>query len=150
MAGCGGSHSDGCLVRLRPRRPARTTTFTPNSGGGRSPGQADDAVGYIFLLAAPLHENAHCKLVDLRLKASNWLRPHVQQGFAVSMSDPLRASGRIDELHVATFIVPRPQLRSWSSYDTLGPEVMYSNAEEDQGLYYWRRSATLLKAQLSP
>ena len=128
--------------------PPRRIDETPSLADARMPGRADDSVGYIFLLAVPLEKNEHCKYVDLRLKGSNWLRPHVQQAFSVSLQDPVRYATRLDRLHVATFVVPRPMLRAWSSYDNLGPEVMYSNAKEDEGLSFWARAAARLRPVL--
>lgn len=127
--------------------PPRTTNDRKFASGYSNHGGRDDAVGYIFLLAAPENStNTHFPWIDLRTKGSDWLRPHVQQGFAVRMADPLKGTGNLDEMLVATFIVPRPLLRLWASYEHLAPDIIYPNIAEDRGLEYWNHAAEDLKS----
>jgi hypothetical protein len=106
----------------------------------------DDSVRYIYALAYPLAGGAATAL-DLRLKSSEWLRPHIQQAWCVRASDAMTNLGRLSHLHLATFIVPRPLLAEWCSLSALPPHVMLPNAIEDSGLRYWQRAQDSLKAK---
>lgn len=95
----------------------------------------DDDVGYIYILAAP-RDCTH-KCIDLRLKPSNWLRPHLQQALALRPMTACLELGRLYWLNVITFVVPRSLLHAWSNYDVLTPEALFPNLYQDDGLRYW-------------
>ena len=111
-----------------------------------APGARDDASGYIAAIACPSNGVKFAQAFDLRAKPSEWLRPHVQQAWAVRSLSAATRLGRLEHLQVATFIVPRTLLRLWSSYDVIGPEVMFPREREDKGMYYWRRACEVLEA----
>lgn len=113
--------------------------------GSESAAQRDDAVGYFYAVARPGGAaEAAGSVIDLRRKPSEWLRPHVQQAWALKAADPSRNLGSLTDFVVAEFIVPRPLLRSWAAYDSLPPSVMFPNVEEDSGLRYWRNAERAL------
>jgi hypothetical protein len=111
-------------------------------------GNRDDAVGYIYLLASQVApDGSRFKWRDLRVKPSNWLRPHVQQAFVLRRSNPLAYSGSLEEVHVTTIVVPRPLLQGWSNYDVMPPSLMYPGDGMDRGLQYWNRAAHQLETR---
>jgi hypothetical protein len=98
----------------------------------------EDSVGYIYAFAIPPADTHLAAAIDLRKKPSEWLRPHIQQAWAIRAADPDRRLGGLSYLQVATFIVPRPLLRGWSGYDVYTQEVMFPNLENDKGARYWQ------------
>lgn len=103
----------------------------------------DDSVGYIQVLALP---EGSAQVLDLRNKPSEWLRPHIQQGFAVKRNQPSSSLGSFSRHLVATFIVPRENLRLWSNYDHLPHDYFYPSAAVDRGMQYWEKAREQLKA----
>lgn len=120
--------------------------FAYHRPDGDSQGR-DDAVGYIYAIAHPLGTNDEATAIDLRLKPSEWLRPHVQQAWSIRTKAPSKELGRLTHLHVCTFVVPRPLLGDWSAYSAISESVMLPNEHEDSGLRYWHRAEDALKAK---
>ena len=102
----------------------------------------DDSVGYVQAIAIP---NADVTVIDLRNKPSEWLRPHVQQGFAIRRNIPNAELGSFSRYLVATFIIPRENLRLWSNYDSLPHEYFYPSEAVDTGKRYWQKAQAKLK-----
>ena len=102
----------------------------------------DDSVGYVQAIAIP---NADVTVIDLRNKPSEWLRPHVQQGFAIKRNIPNAELGSFSRYLVATFIIPRENLRLWSNYDSLPHEYFYPSEAVDTGKRYWQKAQAKLK-----
>lgn len=114
-------------------------------------GQQDDGSGHITAIACPTKGGGYATAFDLRGKPSEWLRPHVQQAWAIRSTRPDIGLGNLHFLQASTFIVPRPLLRQWSAYETLTPEVVFPRENEDRGVYYWRRAQEqLARAGLYP
>lgn len=119
---------------------------TPNFSHDLDYGLNDDGVGYIFLVATPEDESTkRCFWRDLRKKPSNWLRPHVQQAFALRLVDPTWFGGNLDGFVVSVMISPRSLLRQWSNYDVITRSHIYPGLGQDSGLYYWEKSIDRLK-----
>lgn len=112
----------------------------------RDTGQHDDSVGYVSLLAVP-SDGTWARAIDLRVKPSTWLRPHVQQAFAISREQPEKELGLLECLEVATFIVPRRTLRLWSNVDAWDQTIMFPNKHQDRGLLLWERAEQILKSK---
>lgn len=110
-------------------------------------GNRDDSAGYIYALASPSNNKAFARVYDLRVKPSEWLRPHIQQAWAIRAAQPDLELGRLSYLQVATFIIPRSLLANWCSYNIFTPEVMFPNESEDRGSYYWRQAQELLSSR---
>lgn len=110
-------------------------------------GSRDEASGYISALACPTDGQSYAKVIDLRVKPSEWLRPHVQQAWAIRSLRPNLGLGRFSFLQVCTFIVPRALLRQWSAYDVFTPAVFFPKENEDKGAYYWRRAEETLTSK---
>lgn len=105
----------------------------------------DESVGYIEVVAVP----SDAEIIDLRRKPSEWLRPHIQQGFCVRFPKPDADLGRISKYLVMIFIVSRQNLRLWSNYDAIPHDYFYPNGELDQGAVYWEKARSkLLKVGL--
>jgi len=105
----------------------------------------DDSVGYVYLLAAQDEQDAgYCRWRDLRIKPSNWLRPHIQQAFVLRLTQPIACKGLLSGLVVSALIVPRTLLRQWSNHDSMPYSVMYPNAVLDRGLFYWNQASKAL------
>lgn len=94
----------------------------------------DEAVGYIQVIAIPEKD---ATIYDLREKPSQWLRPHIQQGFSVKMKYPGKRLGDISQHVVMTLIVNRENLRRWSNYDNIPREYFYPSSAVDNGAKYW-------------
>jgi hypothetical protein len=109
-----------------------------------APGERDDASGYISAIACPTDGAKYARAFDLRAKPSEWLRPHIQQAWAVRAMTPTSGLGRLYYLQICTFIVPRSLLRQWSAYDVFTPAVLFPRENEDRGVYYWRRARQAL------
>ena len=121
-------------------------TENPNDSGER-----DDSSGYIYAIACPNGGIQVAYACDLRTKPSEWLRPHIQQAWAIRALKPTKELGRLHYLQVCTFIVPRTLLRQWSGYDVLTSRVMFPRENEDRGVYYWQRAMEeLVAAKLYP
>lgn len=101
----------------------------------------DESVGYIQVMAIPEDE---VEVIDIRNKPSEWLRPHVQQGFAIKRKIPYAENGSFDKYLVATFIVPRENLRRWSNYDCLVHDYFYPSLAVDKGARYWEKAKASL------
>lgn len=110
-------------------------------------GNRDDSTGYIYALACPSNGKAFARAYDLRVKPSEWLRPHIQQAWAIRAAKPDLELGRLSYLQVATFIIPRSLLASWCGYNVFTPEVMFPNESEDRGSYYWRQAQERLSSR---
>ncbi|MEA4994188.1 MAG: FRG domain-containing protein [Oscillibacter sp.] len=106
----------------------------------------DDSVGYIQVIAIPNTET----IIDLRHKPSEWLRPHIQQGFAIKRKNPSAQLGSFASFLVATFIISRENLRCWSNYENLPRSYFYPSSALDRGAEYWEKAENeLRKAGLS-
>jgi len=116
--------------------------YHPSTTGNR-----DDSTGYIYALAYPSNNKMFARAFDLRVKPSEWLRPHIQQAWAIRAAKPDSGLGRLSYLQVATFIIPRALLASWCGYNVFTSEVMFPNENEDRGSYYWRRAQELLSSR---
>ena len=101
---------------------------------GRS--RQDEGVGYVEVIAVPMES----EIIDLRRKPSEWLRPHIQQGFCVRFPNPDSKLGKLSKYLVMTFIISRQNLRAWSNYDALPHDYFYPNRKLDQGLVYWENA----------
>ena len=99
----------------------------------------DEDVGYVYVIAVP-NDDTKVKIIDLREKPSNFLRPHTQQAFMMKTSNPRKELGRLSAYQAATFIVPRTLLRLWSNYDNIPSSYMYPNDVTDAGLRYWKEA----------
>lgn len=99
----------------------------------------DEDVGYIYVLAVPSDENK-VKVIDLREKPSQFLRPHTQQAFAAKAFNSSKELGKLSAYQVATFIIPRPLLKIWSNYDNIPASYMYPNNVTDAGLRFWEQA----------
>lgn len=106
----------------------------------------DEDVGYIYVIAVPDDENK-VKIIDLREKPSQFLRPHTQQAFAAKTFNPSKELGKLSAYQVATFIIPRPLLRIWSNYDNIPTSYMYPNNVTDAGLRFWEQTLEEVKKQ---
>lgn len=98
----------------------------------------DDDVGYIAILALPNDDGG--KIIDLRRKPSQWLRPHVQQAFVYKASDPQKQEGCINRFHIATLIIPRSLMKIWSNYEYIGHDTFYPPESHDEGLRFWNKA----------
>jgi|GEM_PF-4130161 len=112
-----------------------------------STGDRDDSTGYIYALAHPTTSGSFTHAYDLRVKPSEWLRPHIQQAWAIRAAKPDVGLGRLSYMQVATFIVPRALLASWCGYSVFTAEVMFPNENEDRGAYYWGRAQGVLSSR---
>jgi hypothetical protein len=110
-------------------------------------GEVDDAVGYVHAFACPNDKVGLATAYDLREKPSTWLRPHIQQAWALRGGAPERHLGRLFRFQLVTFVVPRPLLRLWSGFDGISPRMFFPNEKEDTGLQYWRAATEDLTAQ---
>lgn len=99
----------------------------------------DEDVGYVYVIAVP-NDETKVKVIDLREKPSQFLRPHTQQAFAMRTNVPSKELGKLSAYHVATFIIPRPLLRLWSNYDNIPASYMYPNSVTDAGLRFWEQA----------
>jgi len=109
-----------------------------------------DAVGHIYLLAADA-AGEYVEVIDLRMKPSNWLRPHLQQALMLFRGPRAQQQTDFDFACAAHFIVPRPLLQLWSGYQAIPHYVMFPTPEQDQGAYYWQNALdALTTAGLSP
>lgn len=104
----------------------------------------DEDVGYIYVVAVPDDEKK-VKVIDLREKPSQFLRPHTQQAFAAKTSNPSKELGKLSAYQIVTFIVPRTLLRIWSNYDNIPSDYMYPNNVTDAGLRFWEQAIENLK-----
>lgn len=96
-------------------------------------------VGYIKILAIP--EGWHdLKIMDLRTKPSQWLRPHVQQAFCVRQSSPPKYLGSMQQFLVMTLVIPKTLLLIWSNYENIPHHFMYPRESVDQGQQYWKNA----------
>jgi hypothetical protein len=102
-------------------------------------GGHDEAVGYIQVVACPRNNPAVARAYDLRTKPSEWLRPHIQQAWGIRPAKPQLRLGKLPQLHVATFIIPRPLLRMWSSYDVFSPRCSSRTGQRIPGWICGRR-----------
>lgn len=125
----------------------QTAAWFAYHSDGKDSGRADDSVGYIYAFAYPTKANKYVRVYDLRLKPSEWLRPHIQQAWSVRATNPEIGLGKLWYLQVATFIVPRSLLSSWCGFGVFAPEVMFPNKVEDEGASYWSRAESLLVAK---
>ncbi len=105
---------------------------------------ADDGVGYIYLIAIS-RETAH-EVVDLRERGSNWIRPHIQQGFGIATT---ALAPNVNDCVVATFVVPRVLLRAASGYDFYTRDTFFPPSGQDQGRHYWIQAADALRSEVS-
>lgn len=96
----------------------------------------DEDVGYVYVIAVP-NDDTKVKIIDLREKPSNFLRPHTQQAFMMKTSNSRKELGRLSAYQAATFIIPRTLLRLWSNYDNIPSNYMYPNDVTDAGLRFW-------------
>ena len=101
----------------------------------------DESVGYIYVIRVP--EDA--KIIDLRDKPSEWLRPHLQQAFCVRFLRPDKKLGDLSDYRVMTLIIPKEELRKWSNYDNVSCDKMFPNEQLDSGLVYWEKARKLLQ-----
>lgn len=99
----------------------------------------DEDVGYIYVIAVP-DDSSKVKIIDLREKPSQFLRPHTQQAFIMKTANPGKELGKLAAYQVATFIVPRPLLKLWSNYDNIPSTYMYPNDITDAGLRFWENA----------
>lgn len=104
----------------------------------------DDSVGYVQVLAIPTDG---AKFLDLRTKPSLWLRPHIQQAFAIKLDNHMSALGSFARFLVATFIISRENLHLWSNYDFLTHEYFYPSIAVDRGLQFWEKAEGKLKEE---
>lgn len=104
-----------------------------------------DAVGHIYLLAADAAE-AYVEAIDLRMKPSNWLRPHLQQALMLFRGPRALQQTDFDFACAAHFIVPRPLLHAWSGYSAIPHYVLFPTPEQDQGGFYWQNAVEALTA----
>ena len=102
----------------------------------------DDSVGYVQVIAVP---NTEVTVIDLRNKPSEWLRPHVQQGFAIKKKKPSAELGSFSKYLVVTFIISRENLCLWSNYDHLPHEYFYPSEAVDEGKRHWEKAQLQLK-----
>ena len=65
----------------------------------------DEDVGYIYIIAVP-DDEAKVKIIDLREKPSQFLRPHTQQAFAMRTTNSSKELGKLSAYQVATLIIP--------------------------------------------
>lgn len=103
----------------------------------------DDSVGYVQTIAIP---NTDATVIDLRNKPSEWLRPHIQQGFAIKRNIPNVENGSLAKYLVATFIISRENLRLWSNYDHLPHDYFYPSEAVDAGKRHWQKAQAKLNA----
>lgn len=101
----------------------------------------DQAVGYIHVVAVPKEYT----ILDLRNKPSEWLRPHVQQGFIIKNTTPDKELGSYSKYLVATFIIARENLRLWSNYDNFPRSYFYPSDSVDKGASYWKKARRNIK-----
>lgn len=107
-------------------------------------GLPDNAsVGYVYILSVPLYK---AKIIDLRNKPSEWLRPQVQQAFCFKMNKATEFGKISERYHVMTLVVPRDLLRLWSNYDVIGKSFMYPPDDTDRACYYWSKAEQHLNA----
>lgn len=106
----------------------------------------DESVGYIQVIAIPEKD---ATIYDLREKPSEWLRPHIQQGFSVKMKYPEKNLGDISQYIVMTLIINRENLRRWSNYDNIPRDYFYPSSAVDSGAKYWENAEKrLIKERL--
>lgn len=101
-------------------------------------------VGYIYMIAVP--EDSNRSVSDLRECGSNWVRPHVQQGFGIATD---AQAPDLNDCVVATFVLPRQLLYRVSNYDFYTRDVIYPPPGQDQGRYFWSQAAEALKNELT-
>lgn len=111
----------------------------------KSEDKYDDDVGYISILGVPIDDGG--TIIDLRRKPSQWLRPHVQQAFVYRPNKPEKENGCINRFHIATLIIPRPLMRTWSNYDYLDHDIFYPPASYDAGLRFWVEAKKTLESR---
>ncbi len=103
-----------------------------------------DAAGHIYVLAVDQGED-YARVVDLRCKPSNWLRPHFQQAYMLFPGPRALRQPDFNYACVAHFIVPRPLLCIWSNYESLSRAIMYPSSDKDQGAFFWEKAVNILK-----
>ena len=96
----------------------------------------DESVGYVQVIAVP----SGATVIDLRRKPSEWLRPHIQQGFSVRLQNPDKDLGRASKYVVATFIISRENLYRWSNYANIPRSYIYPSPALDRGAEYWAKA----------
>ncbi len=101
--------------------------------------QYDEDVGYIYILAFP-QDSSKVKILDLRQKPSQFLRPHVQQAYSLSTISPRKELGRLSAYNVITLIIPRSLLKLWCNYENIPSHYMYPNNITDAGLRFWEHT----------
>lgn len=106
---------------------------------GREEGQ-DGSAGYLYLMAVPNDSTGHCRVIDLRKKPSQWLRPHIQQAFALRAENPHSNFGRLHQFHLLTMVVPQYVLHQWSCRGYITQDVFFPNADQDAGARFWQRA----------
>lgn len=114
------------------------------------------SMGFVYVLAAPLSPapsgpTAAVEFRDLRRKPSEWLRPHVQQGFVIRERRPEANDATFRTGHVCTLIAPRTLLRLWSNYDQTPPNIMFPGIDLDRGVRHWAAARrAIVESGLSP
>lgn len=107
--------------------------------------QYDEDVGYIYILAFP-DDPSKVKILDLRQKPSQFLRPHVQQAYSLSTSSPRKELGKLSAYNVVTLLIPRSLLKLWCNYENIPSCYMYPNNVTDAGLRFWERAKEDIKS----
>lgn len=106
----------------------------------------DEDVGYVYIIAVP-DDDTKVKVIDLREKPSQFLRPHTQQAFVMRTANPSKELGKLYAYQVATLIVPRLLLKIWSNYDNIPANYMYPNNVTDAGLRFWEQAVEQVTAK---
>lgn len=91
-------------------------------------------VGFIYLLGVPDEANTWAKYIDLRQKPSEWLRPHVQQAYAIRLNDALSFGTSLNHLCILTFLIPKQLLLLWSNSQVITEEIIYPHYNHDRGI----------------
>jgi hypothetical protein len=108
-------------------------------------------IGFIYVLGTPEGINTWAKYVDLREKPSEWLRPHVQQAYSISLCDPLSYGTLMNHLCIITFLVPKQLLKTWSNSDYVTEEIIYPHYNFDRGIKHYNSAIIKLNnAGISP
>jgi hypothetical protein len=106
----------------------------------------DGAVGYIYLIAVPRETTSVCRIIDLRKKPSQWLRPHIQQAFSIRAEDPISYGGELKQFHLLTMVIPQFVLINWSCRRYLTDDIFFPNMEQDAGARFWSKASSVLTA----
>jgi hypothetical protein len=105
----------------------------------------EDSTGYLYLIAYPCTSAKYAIVKDLRLKPADWLRPHLQQGFSIRLADPLSYERSFEHLRLATIVIQRDLLRTWSNSVFIRKDYLFPGEAFDKAVYYFNKSMAGLK-----